>query len=324
MPREKSQSSAVTIAEVEELAKKYDVWGRWGADDEAGTLNEVTPERLVAAAGLVRKGRVFSLAIPLDNNGPQRGMYGRHNPHHVMLQDGGDIASGAQDALPYVRYTDDAIYMMLQCATQWDSLSHIFHHDKMYNGHGTDQVTSGGALKNSIASVPNRFAGRGVLLDLPRYKGRDRLDEGEVITRADLEDCAAAQGVEVGPGDFVLVRTGHMRKYKELGEWSDYTTGDAPGLSVDSVDFFCPRDVAAVAIDTMKPEVSPEETPGEMISANHIIMLVHHGIHIGEMWDMEELAADCAEDGRYDFLLVAPALTITGAVGSPVNPQAIK
>lgn len=307
------------------MAQKYDNWGRWGADDQIGTLNEVTPDRVVAAAALVRKGRVFSLAIPLDEKGPQAGAYGRHNPHHVMLQDGGDVASGAQDYLPYIRYADDAIYMMLQCATQWDSLSHIFHHDKMYNGYDIANVTSQGTKKNSITEVADKLVGRGVLLDIARYKGRDALDPGEVITAQDLEDCAAAQDVQVGPGDFVLIRTGHLAKKRVEPGYGDYTTGDMPGLAIDSADFFCPRDVAAVIIDTMKPEPSPEETPeGMMISASHLIMLVHAGIHLGEMWDLEELAEDCADDGQYDFMLIAPPLTITGAVGSPVNPQAIK
>jgi kynurenine formamidase len=325
MPREVSERKEVSIAEIEELSRTYDNWGRWGADDEAGTLNEVTPEKLVAAARLVRKGKVFSLALPLDDNGPQKGLYGRHNPHHVMLQDGGDIASGAQNdsIVPYLRYTDDAIYMILQCATQWDALSHCFHKGKMYNGHGTEMVHSGGAQKNSIASVPNRFAGRGVLLDLARYKGRPWLDAGEPITAQDLEDCAEAQGVEIGAGDFVLLRTGHLAMVRDRGDWGDYAGGASPGVAVDAVDFFCPRMVAAVAIDTTCPEVVPNET-ADIWAPLHIVMLVHAGIHFGEMWDLEALAADCAEDGVYDFMLVAPPLTVTGAVGSPINPQAIK
>jgi kynurenine formamidase len=325
VPREVSERREVSIAEIEALAQRYHSWGRWGDDDQAGALNEATPEKLVQAAGLVRKGKVFSLALPLDNNGPQKGLYGRHNPHHVMLQDGGDIASGAQNdsMVPYLRYTDDAVYMILQCATQWDALAHCFHHGQMYNGHGTEMVSSMGAHKNSIASIPNRFAGRGVLLDLARYKGRDWLDTGEVITQQDLEDCCEAQGVDVGAGDFVLLRTGHLGMVRARRDWGDYAAGASPGVSVDAAHFFCGRRVAAVAIDTTCPEVVPNET-ADIWAPLHIVMLVHAGIHLGEMWDLEELASDCAEDSAYEFLLVAPPLTITGSVGSPINPQAIK
>src|SRR4051812_28893145 len=127
------------LAETNELAQRYRNWGRWGEHDEAGAVNYITAEAIVAAAGLVRKGKVFSLALPLDDEGPQTGAYGRVNPIHTMLQDGGDIAVGAQDHM-LNRYTDDAIYMPLQCSTQWDALAHIFHEGEMYGGAGLDQV----------------------------------------------------------------------------------------------------------------------------------------------------------------------------------------
>ncbi len=125
-----------TIEDVRRLAKQFSNWGKWGANDELGTVNYITPEKIVAAARLVRRGKVFSLAIPFDEQGPQTGFAGRVNPLHYMLQDGGDIASGAQDFIPGLRYCDDAVTMPLQCATQWDALAHIFFDGKMYNGRG--------------------------------------------------------------------------------------------------------------------------------------------------------------------------------------------
>lgn len=240
-----------------------------------------------------------------------------------MLQDGGDIASGAQDHLATLRYTDDAAYLVLQSSTQWDALSHIYHDGKMYNGYGTEQVHSGGALKNSITNIKDKAVGRGVLLDIARYKGKAALATSEPIEAADLEGCAQKQGVEVGEGDFVLVRTGQMEERRQSGSWGDFAGGPAPGLAISAADFFCPRNVAAVATDTWGTEVLPNETP-DVFQPLHIIMLVNAGIHLGEMWDMEALAADCAEDGVYEFMLVAPPLTVIGSVGSPVNPQAIK
>ena len=141
-PRRGEESSvtttAPTIETVRALAAKYNNWGKWGPDDQLGTINYITPEKIIEAGALVRKGKVFSLALPLDGNGPMTGAYGRVNPIHVMLQDGGDIASGAQDHFPALRYTDDAVYLVLQCATQWDALAHIYHEGKMYNGYGTE------------------------------------------------------------------------------------------------------------------------------------------------------------------------------------------
>lgn len=316
-------TSGLNINIVLEKSSQYRNWGKWGPDDELGTMNYVTEERVAAAGRLVRRGKVFSLALPLDSEGPMNGSYGRINPVHVMLQDGGDIASGAQDHLATLRYTDDAAYLVLQSSTQWDALSHIYHDGKMYNGYGTEQVHSGGALKNSITNIKDKAVGRGVLLDIARYKGKAALATSEPIEAADLEGCAQKQGVEVGEGDFVLVRTGQMEERRQSGSWGNFAGGPAPGLAISAADFFCPRNVAAVATDTWGTEVLPNETP-DVFQPLHIIMLVNAGIHLGEMWDMEALAADCAEDGVYEFVLVAPPLTVTGSVGSPVNPQAIK
>lgn len=309
---------------IREIAHRYRNWGRWGDNDELGTVNLITSDKRIAAAKLVRKGRVFSLALPLDAQGPMSGAYGRVNPVHVMLQDGGDVASGAQDFLPALRYTDDAVYLVLQCATQWDALAHIYHDGRMYNGYETSAVNSMGAQKNSITQVKDKMVARGVLLDVARHKGKPWLDVSEPIEAADLEACAESTGVEIGAGDVVLVRTGRLAAVRDRGFWGDeYSGGPAPGLAVSAADFFCPRDVAAVALDTWGIEVLPNETP-DVFQPLHIIMLVNAGIHIGEMFDLEELAADCAEDGVYEFLFAAPPLTVTGSVGSAINPQAVK
>ena len=312
------------IGTVKALAEQYRNWGRWGPDDELGTVNNITPDKIVEAAGLVRKGKVFSLALPLDAGGPMTGAYGRVNPIHVMLQDGGDVASGAQEHLAELRYTDDAVYLVLQCATQWDALAHIYHEGKMYNGYGTEAVSSQGASKNSITAVKDKMVSRGVLLDIATYKGKQWLDVSEPIEAADLAGAAAAHGVEVGPGDIVLVRTGRIGFVRERGAWGDeYSGGPAPGLAISSSEFLCERGVAAVATDTWGIEVLPNET-ADVFQPLHIILLVNAGIHIGEMFDLEALAADCREDGVYEFMFVAPPLTVTGSVGSAINPQAIK
>jgi kynurenine formamidase len=310
------------IAYVREKALQYRNWGRWGTEDELGTLNFVTDEMRANAARLARKGKVFSLALPLDVHGPMVGAHGRINPYHFMIWDGGDFET-AQDFIPAMRYTDDAVFLVLQSSTQWDSLAHIFFDGQMYNGHGPERVSSKGASVNSMTNVRDQAVGRGVLLDIARYKGLSWLPTSYAITKEDLEGCAESQGVEVGEGDFVLLRTGQMAERRAAGSWGDYAGGPAPGMGITCADFFCPRNVAAVATDTWGTEVLPNETP-DVFQPLHCIMLVNAGIILGEMWDMEALAEDCAADGVWEFLLVAPPLTITGSVGSPVNPQAIK
>jgi kynurenine formamidase len=321
-----------SIETVREIAARCNNWGRWGDDDQIGTLNLITPEKIVEARHCIRKGRVFSLAIPLGSSGPQTGGWGRFNPIHVMLRDGCDAVTGTtvrdfyggKDG--YVRGTDDMLILPLQSATQWDALSHMIFEGKMYNGYPATDVSSAGAMRNDIAQARASVVSRGVLLDVARWKGKPWLDGGEVISGDDLEACAAAQGVEVGVGDIVLVRTGQMGMVQELQDWGDYAAGysaKAPGLGLSAVDWIRGKDLAAVATDTWGAEVLPNETP-DVSMPLHILLIVNMGLTVGEIFDLEELARDCAEDGVYDFFFSAPPLPITRAVGSPINPVAVK
>jgi kynurenine formamidase len=311
------------INTVRELAKKYRNWGKWGTADELGTLNYITPEKLVGAAKLVRQGKVISLAIPFDSNGPQTGFGGRTNPLHYMLQDGGDVASGAQDFIPGLRYCDDAVTMPLQCATQWDALSHIYFDGRMYNDRGPELVNSNGARANSIDKMKNKIVARGVLLDIPRYRGTQWLAPGEAIYPADLDGAAGRENVRIGSGDIVLIRTGQLGQVRAQGSWGQYAGGPAPGLSLLCAEWLAKNEIAGYATDTWGTEVIPNETP-DVFQPLHCVAIVNMGMLVGEIFDLEDLSADCASDGTYEFLFVAPPLPITGAVGSPINPQAIK
>jgi len=312
--------STKTDQAIDEAARRTRNWGRWGEDDERGTLNFATPERIVAAARLVRTGRVFPLAIPFDQQGPQSGLHGRFNPIHGMAFDGGD-----QLPLPHgIGFADDTVFMPLQCATQWDALSHCFDRGRMYNGRDAREVSSLGARHNGIEKVAGCFAGRGVLLDVARSKGLDDLAPGTAIGEADLEGCITAQGdsARVGTGDFVLVRTGQMGRCLREG-WGGFAGGDAPGLSFGTADWLHRKELAAIATDTWGMEVRPNELE-DSFQPLHQVLLPNMGLHIGEIFDLEALATDCASDGVYEFFFVAPPLPITGAVGSPINPYAIK
>jgi kynurenine formamidase len=318
----------VTLTELRPLFERYRNWGQWGAEDELGSMNYVTEDKVRAAAALVRRGRVFSLSIPLDDAGPMNGHLGRTNPIHVMLRDGGDIAKNI-DAHVWADfdYTDDAVYMVLQCATQWDAFSHVFWEGRTYNGFDHSHVDSYGAHRCAITNVTDRMVGRGVLLDIPKLTGRRWLEPGEAIEIDDLEAACKEHGVSVGEGDFVAVRTGAIGRAREEGSWGpQFQGGPAPGLGVSTAEFFCERRVAAVATDTMALEVMPSQTQADcnLFVPLHVVMTIGAGIHLGEMWNLEELAADCREDGIYEYMVVAPPLAFSRAVGSPINPQAIK
>jgi kynurenine formamidase len=313
----------ITLDDVHALCDRYRNWGKWGPDDQLGTVNYIDEECVKHAATLVRTGKTISCALPYDQNGPQNGGFGRVNPLHFMLQDGGDVATHAQDHLARLRYTDDAIYMPLQCGTQWDALAHIFYEGKMYNGYGPERVNSSGAEVNSIEKLADGVIGRGILLDIPRTRGLDWLEPGDGISDEDLAACAAAEGIEVRRGDIVLVRTGHIAMCKARGDWGTYAAGDAPGLALSSAHWLCGNEVAAVATDTWGMEVRPNELD-DIFQPLHVVLLVSAGMLIGEIFDLDTLAADCAEDGVYEFMFAGPPLPFTGAVGSPLNPMAIK
>ncbi len=288
------------------LAMQVRNWGRWGADDEIGTLNFITPEAVASACRLATTGKVFALGIPLQREGPQSGTRQRFNPIHTMFRDGGD-----------------APRTPAQCVTQWDSLAHVFYEGKMYNGYDAALVTSSGTAKNSIDKTKSRIAGRGVLLDVARWKGVRALEPGYAITPADLDATAATQKVEVRRGDILLIRTGHMSRYLDRNDWRNYDLDDSPGVSVHTAPWMHAKEIAAVAADNYAVEVRPSQLP-PFRSPFHICAIPNMGLTLGEIFYLEELAADCAADGRYAFLLVAPPLPVTRGVGTPINPYAIK
>ncbi len=317
-------SVRITADTVREWGRRYSNWGRWGEQDELGALNLITPERILIATALPRLGQVISCGLNFDQNGPQTGVGGRHNPIHLMLATGSDVLAGAQDKIPGgFRYADDSIIMPLQCGTQWDALAHVFYDGKMYNDRNINLITSRGAKKNGIEAVKNGVVGRGILLDIPRHRGELWLDNGFAIGPELLDACAEAEGVAIESGDIVLVRTGMMTRCLAEGSWEGYCGGPAPGLSVHCAGWLHDREIAAICTDTWGIEVLPNETE-DCFQPLHMISLRNTGILFGEIFHMDALAEACAEDLRYAFLFTAPPLPITGAVGSPINPLAIR
>ena len=299
-------------------------WGRWGSDDARGTLNFLTDDKRVEGARLVRRGISFSLAQPFDMNGPQTGWRRRTNPVHTMLDTGLDAARGTQGFPHGFGGADDVVFMPLQCSTQWDGLGHIFDHGRAWNGRdAADVVTSEGDKVTGIETAAALIAGRAVLLDAGWALGRDgELPDGFAITPSHLETNIAAHGVSVGRGDIVLVRTGQLARARRDG-WDGYAGGPAPGLSFTCAPWLHRIEIAAIATDTWGFEVRPNEFD-HAFQPLHQVVIPHIGLYIGEMWDLETLAADCAADGQHEFWLTAAPIPVTGAVGAPVNPIAVK
>jgi len=318
----------LTRDDLRKAAEKYKNWGRWGPKDEIGTLNHTTADDIVAAARLVRKGKVISLALNFDNHGPQgaKSKYpalGRINPLHTMLRTGTDAYSGVLDHRG-IRAADDMVVMPLQCGTQWDGLGHIFYENYMWNGYDCREVTSAGAQKCGIEKTKNKMVGRGVFLDVPRALGMEILPDGHAITIEQLDLTAKKQKVEVKKGDFVVVRTGQMEAKLTAGSWDGYPGGDAPGFSFETLEWIQRTQLAALASDTWGCEVRPNESEAGINQPWHWITIPMMGMTMGEIFYVKDLAEDCAADKVYEFLFVAPAIPITGAVGSPTNPLAIK
>ncbi|KUJ70037.1 cyclase [Streptomyces albus subsp. albus] len=302
--------------EFHELAKRVNNWGRWGADDELGTLNLITEEVVREAARTVASGRRIALAVPLRQDGVQTGLIpGRINPLHTMIAVNAGIFG--PDA---VATSDDVVTMGLQAGTHWDGLSHVSHSGVLYNGRPADSVTAHGRAAFCGIDKVRHLVSRGVLLDVARAHGVDCLPGEYAVTPEDLDAAEERAGVRVQSGDIVLVRTGQIQRYL-AGDREGYAFPSS-GLSVRTPEWFHARDVAAVANDTLTFEVFPPEIENGWLAV-HALHLVEMGMPQGQNWDLEELSEACAAEGRYAFLLCATPEPFSGGAGAPVAPVAV-
>jgi kynurenine formamidase len=302
--------------EFRDLAKRVNNWGRWGDEDERGTLNLITPEVIARAAACIRTGKQFSLAIPLGPRGPQTGMIpGRVNPARTMTMINRPLTGDPADFCT----SDDVVYMGLQAGTHWDSLAHASYEGKLYNGFAASSVDDKGAARCGIDKV-GTVVSRAVLLDMAPG---DRLAPGHAIRPADLDEAEQRAGTRLEAGDIVLLRTGHMQLLR-ADDRDSYGYGVAtPGPAMAACEWFHERDVAAVATDNLAFEVFPFEYE-DCVLPVHLLDLVEMGMIQGQNWDMEELAADCLADGVYEMFLSASPEPFARGLGGPVNPVAIK
>ncbi len=318
-----------------EVAARVSNWGRWGPDDQLGTLNLIDAAARRRGVAAVVDGEAIALGLPLSaEEGIQMGFIkGRTNPTRSMIC----VNNPLSDDPAWIASSEDVVSLATQCATHWDGLAHVSYGagpegGRLYNGYPASAVTDAGATALGIHHI-STLVSRGVLLDVARAKGLELLDPGYPITPADLDAALALTGLTLEPGDVVLVRTGqaaHLALPGRPGIGGAEPSRDlvaytwpTPGLTVDTAPWLHDRDVAAVATDTMVLEVFPCEDPALYLPV-HLLHLVEMGMTQGQNWFLDGLADACAADGRYSFLLDATPLPFTNALGSPVNPVAVR
>ncbi len=280
-------------------------WGRWGPDDERGTLNVLNDELVRGAAGLVTRGQVFSLGLDLSPTAPKTPSRNALWHRASKNERTGGATSGA----------DDLILMHTHTATHLDALCHIWRDGLLYNGYSSEGIDATGAARNGVHNVRSIVA-RGVLLDVARHRGVDHLEPGQHIPAAELDAVAAAQGVAIRPGDVVLIRTGWIRMLAR-----DRTRFDLfaePGPGADAVEWFHRHDLVALGADNCAVEVVPTGVPDQL--PLHAGIIRDLGGYLLEYLDLEDLAAATA----YEFLFVLAPLRLVRGIGSPVNPIAIR
>ena len=311
--------ASVTMREFDQIFQSVMNWGRWGDDDQLGTMNYITPETVRTAAGLVRSGRRATMSIPMSTTA------GPDNPspviHHVVQ--GHDIGAGSSG----VTFATDFVGLAFHgdCHTHLDALCHIAYQGRVYNGRPAQEVmTSRGATALDVTAYRDGLVGRGVLLDVPRHRGVKWLEPGEAVTRAELEAVERAEGVRLGEGDVLVFRTGHHRRRLELGPWSNKYPpagqGKA-GLHVDTIGWMHERRIAAFLPDG-DGETVPSNVEGVLYPI-HPLQIIAMGMLAADSLQLEDVARACEEEGRFEFLVVGLPLRLPGGTGSPWNPVAI-
>jgi len=318
MTRTLTPPAPVSLAEFERLYESVKNWGRWGPDDERGTLNYITPEKVAAAARLVRSGRHVSMAIPIgkvavaDNPSPAVHLMS-------MLHDVPIGPAGLSFGMCWLGMGSHG-----DAYTHCDALNHVAWKGRLYNDKPVSVLTSRGSEWGSITAYATGLVGRGVMLDAARHRGIPWLEPGEAVDRAELEAIEQAQGVQLSEGDILVFRTGHHARRLALGPWNnDYPpAGEGKaGLHVDTVPWMHERKIAAFL-----PDGDGETVPSNVEDVPypiHPLQLTAMGMFIADSLQLEELALACEAEQRWEFMVVGLPLRLPGATGTPWNPIAI-
>jgi kynurenine formamidase len=307
----------MSLEEFDELFEQLKNWGRWGPNDRRGTLNYITADKVRAAAATVRSGRSVSMSLPINTvSGPDNA-----NPALHYMNTTHDVDVGSGDLL---RFATDFLGMQFHgdCHTHIDALCHIAYRGKLYNGLPAEKVTSRGALDLDITTYAHGIVSRGVLIDVPRYRGVKWLEPGEAVSREEIEAIEANEEVRLEEGDILVFRTGHHRRRLELGAWDVGYTGEGrAGLDPYSLLLLHERRVAVFL-----PDGDGEVVPGPMTEIQypiHPLQVTAMGMVVADSLQFEELAEICQEEGRWEFMVVISPLRLPKGTGSPFNPIAI-
>lgn len=285
---------------------KINNWGRWGDDDQRGMLNLLTPEHVLRSLGMPKQGKVYSLAVPLEADGPQFSEF--HRTWRVTHYTN-DLTTGMGIA-------DDVITMESHSGTHVDGLGHAWRDGLMYNGKRWDEAVSSYGIKWGAIQNVGWIISRGVMLDVAAYKDVQHLERGEVVTPEMMDATASKQGVEVRAGDVLLIRTGwYTIFYTDRQLWD---SGE-PGPDATIGPWLKERDVVAIGADTAGVEVIPELPLPDGNLPFHTLALRDLGVNIIEHVDLEELARDKV----YEFLFIGAPLRLMNGTGSGVTPLAI-
>ena len=288
------------------MATEISNWGRWGQDDELGALNLLTPNAVLNAVRLVKKGVVYNLAVPLERDGPQAP--GFQKTWRVTYHN--EEQSPARS-----RVSDDVVIMMTHSGTHIDALGHYSQGGKMWNGHDQAEVTGEGLQWAAVHQVSS-IVGRGIMLDIAAYKGVEHLQKGEIITPQVMDGCAEAQEIEVVPGDTLLIHTGWYTVFRQdRGHWEQ----GEPGPDASLGEWLKAKDIVAVGAGNVGVEAKPSVLRQETGASLHLAALRNLGVYLIENVNLQELARDRV----YEFLFVAAPLRLTSATGSPMTPLAI-
>ena len=302
----------VTQAQFDAWKKELSNWGRWGKDDEKGTLNLITPEKRKAAAALVKDGVSVSLARDADT---EKSADNSQPYEHAMVSVGA-ASSADRFAVSFHGYAH----------THLDALGHHFLDGKLYNGFSQKEwvTMDGGAKKGAITQTANGIVTRGVLVDIPRLKGVPYLEPGTPIYAEDIEAWEKMANVKILPGDAVFIRTGRWTRRAKTGPWDVGKL--AAGLDASILPWIKSRDIAIMGTEsavsvTPIPSATPITNPDDYLPV-HNFVLVALGMQLIDNCDLDALAAAAAERKRWDFLLTAAPLRIKDGTGSPINPIA--
>lgn len=298
----------VSRAQFDQWMQDISNWGRWGTDDERGTLNLITPEKRIEASQLVQDGTSVSLSRFADKE--QRPMNG--NPFRHILsrsQFGEHEVAGDEYSVQYHGFAH----------THMDGLPHFAHKGQMYNGFSVDELQESGSNRLGIHNYFEGVFTRGIIVDIPWLRGVEFLEPGTAITAADLEAWEERTGVRIGSGDVLLIRTGRWEQVRQQGEWM--FIGNAAGSHASLALWLKERDVAVIGSDGVS-DVMPSGVEG-LINPLHELVLVGLGMPILDNLDLDAVAAAAIERNRWEFLFVGSPLRVEGGTGSPMNPLAI-